>query len=214
MAAFAREVAYRIFAQELRDTSVALERDLEDAYAPQYVMTPTGAKVNRVFVIGTLTENEDIGTDTEYWRARISDPTGAFFVYAGQYQIGTDTEYWRARISDPTGAFFVYAGQYQPDATRVLADASIPEVLAVVGKVSMYTTEDERVMTSIRPETISVVDVETRDRWVLETSRQTLDRIRKLEDESSEHLSMVTEHYSLDLEQYKQMVASALESVR
>jgi RPA family protein len=187
MAAFAREVAYRIFAQELRDTSVALERDLEDAYAPQYVMTPTGAKVNRVFVIGTLTENEDIGTDTEYWRAR---------------------------ISDPTGAFFVYAGQYQPDATRVLADASVPEVLAVVGKVSMYTTEDERVITSIRPETISVVDVETRDRWVLETARQTLDRIRKLEDGSSEHLSMVTEHYSLDLEQYKQMVASALESMR
>ena len=188
MADFVWDVAYRIFAQELKDTSVALERDLENVYAPQYVLIPTGAKVTRVFIVGTLTEAEDIGTDTEYWRARISDPTGAFFVYAG--------------------------GQYQPDATRLFADASVPEVLAVVGKVSMYTTEDERVMTSIRPETISVVDVETRDRWVLETSRQTLDRIRKLEDGSSENLSMVTEHYSLDLEQYKQMVASALESVR
>jgi hypothetical protein len=131
MASFAREVAYRIFARELYDTTVALERDPDDAYAPQYVLTPTGAKVNRVFVIGTLTEKEDIGTDTEYWRAR---------------------------ISDPTGAFFMYAGQYQPDATRALTDASVPEFLAVVGKVSVYTTEDGRVMTSIRPETISVVD--------------------------------------------------------
>jgi len=193
MAGFTREVAYRIFAQELRDTTVALERDSDDAYAPQYVLTPTGAKVNRVFVVGTLTEKEDIGTDTEYWRAR---------------------------ISDPTGASFIYAGQYQPDATRALVDATVadadaetPEFLAVVGKVGIYTTEDGNVLTSLRPETISIVDAETRDRWVLETARQTLDRIKRLEDGSSENLAMVEEHYSLDLEQYRQMVVSALESM-
>ena len=193
MAGFTREVAYRIFAQELRDTTVALERDSDDAYAPQYVLTPTGAKVNRVFVVGTLTEKEDIGTDTEYWRAR---------------------------ISDPTGASFIYAGQYQPDATRALVDATVadadaetPEFLAVVGKVGIYTTEDGNVLTSLRPETISIVDAETRDRWVLETARQTVDRIKRLEDGSSENLAMVEEHYSLDLEQYRQMVVSALESL-
>lgn len=193
MASFAREVAYRIFARELSDTTVALERDPDDAYAPQYVLTPTGAKVNRVFVVGTLTEKEDIGTDTEYWRAR---------------------------ISDPTGASFIYAGQYQPDATRALVDATVadadaetPEFLAVVGKVGIYTTEDGNVLTSLRPETISIVDAETRDRWVLETARQTLDRIKRLEDGSSENLAMVEEHYSLDLEQYRQMVVSALESL-
>ena len=193
MAGFTREVAYRIFAQELRDTSVALERDLEDAYAPQYVLTPTGAKINRVFVVGTLTEKEDIGTDTEYWRARISDPTGAFFSYAGQYQ------------SDATRAL--------ADATVADADAATPEFLAVVSKVSVYTTEEGVVLTSLRPETISIVDAETRDRWVLETARQTLDRIKRLTDGSSENLAMVEEHYSLDLEQYRQMVASALESM-
>lgn len=187
MAGFTREISYRIFAQEFKDASVALERDIEDAYAPQYVLTPTGAKINRVFLVGTLTEKEDIGTDAEYWRAR---------------------------ISDPTGTFFVYAGQYQPDATRALADANIPEFLAVVGKVGVYTTEDERVMTSIRPEMISVVDAITRDRWVVEAARQTLDRIRKLEDESSQNIDMVQEHYSLDIEQYRQMVVSALESLR
>ncbi len=188
MADFVWDVAYRIFARELSDTSVALERDPDDVYAPQYVLLPTGAKVTRVFIVGTLTEAEDIGTDTEYWRARISDPTGAFFVYAG--------------------------GQYQPDATRALTEASVPEFLAVVGKVSVYTTEDGRVMTSIRPETISVVDALVRDRWVLETARQTLDRIKELEEGSCENLSMVEENYSMDLEQYRQMVASALESMQ
>lgn len=194
MASFAREVAYRIFAQELRDTTLVLERDLEDAYAPQYVVTPTGAKVNRVFIVGTLTEKEDIGTDAEYWRARISDPTGTFFMYAGQYQ------------SDATRAL--------ADASVADADASVPEFLAVVGKIAVYTTEDERVMTSIRPETITVVDAETRDRWVLETVRQTLDRIRELDDGSSPSIEMVQEHYSLDMEQYRQMAISALESMR
>ncbi|MCK4458766.1 MAG: DNA-binding protein [Methanosarcinales archaeon] len=187
MASFAREVAYRIFAHELRDTSVALERDLDDMYAPQYVLTPTGAKVNRVFIVGTLTEKENIGEDVEYWRAR---------------------------ISDPTGTFFVYAGQYQPDATRVITDAAVPEFLAVVGKVGVYTTEDGNILTSIRPETITVVDAETRDRWVLETARQTLDRIRELDDGSSPSIEMVQEHYSLDIEQYRQMAISALESMR
>jgi RPA family protein len=187
MAAFAREVAYRVFAQELRDTTLVLERDSEDAYAPQYVVTPTGAKVNRVFIVGTLTEKEDIGTDAEYWRAR---------------------------ISDPTGTFFVYAGQYHSDAARVIADAPVPEFLAVVGKVGVYTTEEGNVMTSIRPESVSVVDAVIRDRWVVETARQTLDRIRELEEGSSQNIEMVQEHYSLDLEQYRQMAISALESMQ
>jgi len=40
----------------------------------------------------------------------------------------------------------------------------------------------------IRPETISVVDALVRDRWVLEAARQTLDRIKELEEGSCENL--------------------------
>jgi len=183
MSEYKREVAHRIFAQELRDTTLVLDRDAEDAYAPQYVVTPTGAKVNRVFIVGTLTEKEDIGTDAEYWRAR---------------------------ISDPTGTFFVYAGQYQPDATRVVAESEVPEFMAVVGKVGVYTTEDGNVMTSVRPETITIVDVGTRDRWVVETARQTLDRMMCLEESDSP----ANEHYSLDVEQYQQMIKDAVEMLK
>ena len=50
------------------------------------MLLPTGAKANRIFVVGTLTETEDVGSDDEYWQGRIVDPTGRFFTYAGQYQ--------------------------------------------------------------------------------------------------------------------------------
>ncbi|MCK4929252.1 MAG: DNA-binding protein, partial [Methanosarcinales archaeon] len=82
---YSREVAHRVFAQEFRDSDLSF-KDSNDQYSPQYLLTPTGAKVNRMFIVGTLTEKEDIGTDAEYWRARVVDPTGAFIIYAGQYQ--------------------------------------------------------------------------------------------------------------------------------
>lgn len=171
MTGYKREVAYRVFAKELRHTDIVLDKDTDDSYAPQYVMTPTGAKVNRVFIVGTLTEIEDIGEDTEYWRAR---------------------------LQDPTGVFAAYAGQYQPDAARALSQANIPEILAVVGKVSVYVPEDGGTVISLRPESVAVVDEAARDRWIFETAKQTLDRIEALEAESPESVD--------DMKQYRQMV--------
>jgi len=167
MGRFDRQVAYRLFASELRNTTFAFDRDTEDPYAPQYVLTPTGAKVSRVFIVGTVTEAEDIGTDTEYWRAR---------------------------IADPTGTFFVYAGQYATDAMRTIADVEVPSFVAIVGKVKVYTAEDGDVRTSIHPETVNVVDADTRNRWVLETARQTLDRVDMIEQ--SEYYEVIQDAYS------------------
>jgi len=45
-----REVARRVFAKELRDSNFHY-KEHEDPYAPQYIITPTGAKCNRVFVV-------------------------------------------------------------------------------------------------------------------------------------------------------------------
>jgi RPA family protein len=85
MASFAREVARRVYAQELRDSDLSF-RENEDQYAPLYLITPTGARCNRVLVVGTLTEKDNLGDDVEYWRGRVADPAGSIFVYAGQYQ--------------------------------------------------------------------------------------------------------------------------------
>ena len=182
---FYREVARRVFAQELRDSNLA-SKDENDQYAPQYILTPTGAKVNRIFLVGTLIEKEDIGTGSEYWRGR---------------------------ISDPTGSFIIYAGQYHPEAAQFLSNCELPVFVSVVGKTSTYTTDDGNVLTSIRPENIEEVDEATRDLWILDTAKQTLERIKEIEAEKESNSKFAKEHYSTDTEHYRSMVKKAIESI-
>src|SRR2546429_1814447 len=75
---------------------------------------------------------------------------------------------WRARISDPTGTFHVYAGQYQPEAAATLSKLKPPVFGAIVGKSRVYSPEAGSVFTSIRPERIKAVDETVRDYWILE----------------------------------------------
>ncbi len=182
---FVREVAHRIFAAEFRESNLQAKEG-NDQYSPQYLLTPTGAKVNRVFVVGTLTEKEDVGTDAEFWRGR---------------------------IVDPTGAFFVTAGQYQPEAAQVLAKTAPPEFIAVIGKPTTYTTKEGNVLTSIRAESLQIVDAATRDRWVADTAKLTMARLAKLKGNEPDAVK-AREHYATNVEQYRAMVAMAVESVK
>ena len=43
---------------------------------------------------------------------------------------------WRARVSDPTGVFYLSAGQYQPEAAIALSKIKPPTYVAVIGKVA------------------------------------------------------------------------------
>ena len=76
-----RETAWRIFAGEFNDSTFEIKGDGEKT--PNYIVTPLGAKVNRVFVIGVLTDVENISEEGELIRAHISDPTGVFTIYSG-----------------------------------------------------------------------------------------------------------------------------------
>jgi hypothetical protein len=146
-----RETAYRVFAAEFDDATVDFQESDEER-APNYVITPTGARANRLFVVGVLTEIESVNDDV-----------------------------LRARIVDPTGAFVVYAGQYQPDEMAALERLDPPAFVAVTGKARTFSPDDsDRVFTSIRPESINVVDAETRDRWVVRTAEHTVERVRTL----------------------------------
>lgn len=207
MAGFSREVARRVFAEELKSSNYSF-RDGEDQhqYAPQYLLTPTGAKCNRVFIVGTLTEKDDIGGDTEYWRGR---------------------------VVDPTGSILIYAGQYQPEAAQILANIEAPAYVAVVGKPNLYQTEDGNIIISLRAESIQQVDKATRDQWIMDTARRTLERLKALLDvkpisvgidfDTADKVSSSSpvqdaqramEHYHTDIERYKQMVIRALSSLR
>ena len=183
-----RKIARRVFAQEFNDASYTF-KESDDDRAPVYVLLPTGARANRVFVVGTLTETEDVGEDSEYWQGRVVDPNG-----------------------DP---FFTYAGQYQPEAASMLRELDTPEYVAVVGKPRTYETDEGDVNVSIRPESISAVDEPTRDRWVVETAERTLDRIQAFgTDNPGEYVQMATDHYDLPVENYRRSAVSALESLQ
>lgn len=143
-----REVAHRLFAAEYDDADYSYSESDEER-APNYVVTPTGARVNRLFVVGVLTEVTRVNDDM-----------------------------LRGRVADPTGAFVVYAGQYQPDEQAVLEQTEPPAFVAVTGKANTFQPEDgDTVYTSIRPESINVVDAGTRDRWTVQTAEQTLSRV-------------------------------------
>jgi RPA family protein len=144
-----RETARRVFAHEFNHSDYFFHEG--DERSPNYLITPTGAKINRLYFVGVLTEMDNIG--------------------AGE-------DMWRGRVSDPTGAFAVYAGQYQPEAAVFLSDLDIPSFVAVVGKARVYEPEEGTLYTSVRPEELNTAQESIRDRWVVDTARLTFERIK------------------------------------
>jgi RPA family protein len=145
-----REVAHRLFAAEY-DAADHSYAESDEERAPNYVVTPTGGRLNRIFVVGVLTEVEQVGDDI-----------------------------LRARVADQTGVFVLYAGQYQPDEQAFLERADPPAFVAVTGKARTFQPEDtEQVYTSIRPESINHVDAETRDRFTVQAAEQSLERVKR-----------------------------------
>src|SRR3989304_1885937 len=148
-----REVAWRVFAHESNRSNLHVSEG--DERAPDYIITPTGVKCNRLFIVGVVTEVENIGKDNNLWRTR---------------------------VADPTGVFTVYAGHYQPEAAIFLSELNVPAYVIVVGKARKAEPEDGSIYTAVRPEEINNADEKLRDRWVLDTAERTLERIRLMED--------------------------------
>ena len=139
-----------MFAYELNKSTLQVKED--DESSPSYVISPTGAKINRIFVVGVLTEVENVRSSEDLWRAR---------------------------IADPTGTFTVYAGKYQPEAAAFLAQAEVPQFVAVLGRARLYTREETSYV-SIWSKEINPTTETARNNWVITTAERTLDRVEAL----------------------------------
>ena len=146
----ARETAWRVFATELNSTTLEIKATEEKQ--PSYIVTPLGAKINRVLIAGVMTEKENIGSEEE--------------------------PMWKARIQDVSGSFSINVGRFQPEASAAIADIEIPSFVAAVGRVRTYTTDDQRVFVSVRPEHIVPIDESVRNEWILETAKSTWKRLK------------------------------------
>jgi uncharacterized protein len=155
-----REIARRVFARELEacrelEKSARLDFQAADSKSPNLLISPLGLILNRVFIVGVITELDGVGTQNDMWKAR---------------------------IVDPTGAFTVYAGQYQPDASIFFSTVQIPAFIALTGKVRIYEPEPGSIFVSIRAEEANAVDEEIRNRWVVDTAEQTVERLEAFSD--------------------------------
>ena len=145
-----RETAWRVFASELN--SAEYEIKAEEEKKPSYQLSRLGAIINRVLVAGVLTEKENVGNDAEpMWRGRIADSVG--------------------------GSFYINVGKYQPEAAAAMTGLEVPCLIAVVGKVKSYTTDEGRTWVSIRPERVVQIDDATRDEWLLDAAKSTWKRL-------------------------------------
>ena len=153
---YKREPAIRVFAHEIAMTSLSATKDEEtkDRFTPTFAYSPTGAKINRVFIVGTLTEVDEIGAE--------------------------DSNFVKGRLVDATGSINIMAGQYQPEVAGILRElaGNLPAFVAVVGKPNIYKPKDGGSYTSVRPEDIHVVDETIVEMFTAETAKRTIERLK------------------------------------
>ncbi|MFY9716472.1 MAG: hypothetical protein WAK40_00845, partial [Thermoplasmata archaeon] len=149
-----RELAWRVTARELESS---LEEEKGEGERPvAHLLSPFGARMNRVLIAGTLSPPEPVGRD--------DPPT-----------------FWRSRFTDPTGSIPVTAGGFQPRAMAQLRTIAVPRPSVIVGKVHLYRGRDSVAYISVRAETIRAV-AEAEERAVLaDIVRHSLDRLDLLE---------------------------------
>ena len=145
-----REPAWRVFASEL--LAALQEERGSGERAATYLLSPYGARMNRVLLAGTLSSPETIGRDP-------SQP------------------FWRARLVDPTDTVAVTAGAFQPRAMAQIQSVAGPRTALVIGKVHLYRGSDGTGYVSVRAESIRTIgDAEMRAAFA-DALRQTLDRL-------------------------------------
>ncbi len=149
-----REPAWRVTAREL-ESSLEEERATGER-AASYLLSPFGARMNRVVLAGAISPAEPVGRD--------DPPT-----------------FWRARLTDPTGAIAVTAGSFQPVAMARLRATTETHPALVVGKVHLFRGRDGVAYISVRAEGVKSVAEADERAMLAEIVRQTLDRLDLVE---------------------------------
>ncbi|MFI5415252.1 MAG: hypothetical protein ACHQ16_06280, partial [Candidatus Lutacidiplasmatales archaeon] len=156
-----RETAWRVLAQEL-GASNEEEKGVGER-AASYLLSPLGARMNRVLVSGILSPGEAVGRDPE-------------------------NPFYRAKLTDPTGTVSVTAGGFNPRALAVLRSVTNPTPAIVVGKVHLFRGRDGTAYSSVRAESIREATPEEVRGHLADAVEQTSERIRLLAELSNEPL--------------------------
>ena len=181
---FKRSSVTKMLVAELIRTIHALPKS-EDQYEAQTYLSPTGRTVAKVMICGTAIEKEDVGKDNSLWRLR---------------------------ISDPSGTVQIYAGMYQPEAAQVIARLDVPCFVTVVGKINIYKPEEGSHIVSIRPDSVTIIDGDGRDNFILDASLSLIISVRKTDDETMKRVAGIYGEKD-DKETYIFVARQAIESL-
>ncbi len=156
---YKRQGTYRIFASEFSSSSLTEQKNEE--YAPAFIISKIGAKVNRALVCGVLENLE-----------RRDGDNGSSYNFS---------------IRDPTGVIRLNIAPFQPElhatAEEMMSrfDSGERFLVLFVGKSRWYESEDGGVFTSLRVEEFCEIDKERYLNWLLSTAESTLKRIESYE---------------------------------
>jgi len=155
-------VAARLTVEEMKniiDEEIVPIKGLDNG--AKMFTTETLAKVNRVITVAALLSVEDKGESTP------------FFV---------------AKLADPTGSIQINAGQYQPEAAANLAhfeekiaSTGMPVMVSIMGKLSTFTTDDGKTLTSIRADKVHEVDSVNQNHFLGEVKEHLAKRLQNPE---------------------------------
>ena len=151
-----RQSAIRIFAQEYSDSNLPLEGVGE--YAPSFIITKLGAKINRALFGGVIDrfERRD-GDNGPSYSGQLRDATGGvhrFQIAPFQPELHADAEELLARFE--SGDRFL---------------------MMMVGRARWFESDDGGIFTSFRAEEFCIVEREVYVNWLVETSSATLRRL-------------------------------------
>ncbi len=149
-----REPAWRVLAQEFL-SALEEEKGAGDR-AASYLLSPLGARMNRVLMVGILGAAESIGRDD-------SQP------------------FLRAKLTDPTGSVGVTAGGFQPRALAALKAWTATGPALVVGKSHLFRGRDGVAYASVRLEALRSISETEYRLAVLDAAEQTLTRLELVE---------------------------------
>lgn len=148
-----RLAAIRIFPYELDNSKVVIKKQ-EDRYTQTFLLTPLGAMVNRVYLVGTILLKE--GGEKEGYTLRVSTPGASFFVRTGLF--------------------------YSEEIRNKIEELEEGDFVAIVGKIRIFQPAgSERIFVYIRPENLEKSSPTTLKYWIYDAARWTLMRIRALQ---------------------------------
>jgi RPA family protein len=153
---FGRQSAIRIFAQEYSDSNLPLEGVGE--YAPSFIITKLGAKVNRALFGGVIDRFERReGDNGPTYSGHLRDATGGvhrFQIAPFQPELHADAEELLARFE--SGDRFL---------------------MMMIGRARWFESDDGGIFTSFRAEEFTTVERSVYVNWLVEASAATLRRL-------------------------------------